>query len=138
MAEPFRSGRVGGVEGLLAQCTDVAGGAVVNRGGGVQPDPGVAVFVVVVAEEPLAERARVGQRTETPGEDGRVLEGLEVGLAVRVVVGHPGPGVGAGHAQIDQQLRDWLGGHRGAPVGVDHLRHTVHAHGLLKHLLGQV
>ena len=49
VAEPVGVGRVGGVEGLLALRADLGGGAVVDRGGGVQPDPGVAVLVVVVA-----------------------------------------------------------------------------------------
>ena len=42
----------------------VVGGAVVDRGGGVEPDPGVAVFVVVVGEERLAELAGVLDRAE--------------------------------------------------------------------------
>ena len=102
MAEPFGMGCVGRVEGRLTQDSDLGRGAVVDRGWGVQPDPAVAVLMVVVAEEPLAERARVGQRAEVLREDGRVLQGLECGLAVRVVVADSGPGVGAGHAQVDQ------------------------------------
>jgi len=44
-------------------------GAVVDRGRGVQPDPGVAVLVVVVAEERLAENASVSEGAEPVGED---------------------------------------------------------------------
>jgi hypothetical protein len=54
-----------------------------------------------------------------PGERGAVLQGLEVRLRVGVVVGHVRPRVGARHPQIDQQLRDRLGGHRAAAVGMD-------------------
>ena len=55
---------MGGVEPLLAQPPDVAVGAVGNRGRGVQADPGVAVVIVVVAEERLAEDAGVSQGPE--------------------------------------------------------------------------
>ena len=45
-AEPVGVGGVGGVEGLLAQLADLLGGAVVDRGRGVQPDPGVAMILL--------------------------------------------------------------------------------------------
>jgi hypothetical protein len=53
-----------------------------------------------------------------PGNAGAVLEGLEVRLAVGVVVGHVGAAVAAGDAEIDEELGDGFGGHRRAPVGV--------------------
>src|SRR6202022_1413781 len=40
-------------------------------------------------------------------------------FGVRVVVGDVRAGVGLGDAEAGQQQRDRLGGHRGAPVGVD-------------------
>ena len=43
----------------------------------MQADPGVAVLVVVVGEEGLTERPRVGQRPKRVGEDRRVLQRLE-------------------------------------------------------------
>jgi hypothetical protein len=52
----------------------------------VQPDTAVAVLMVVVGEELVAEGAGVGDRTEPVGKGRAVLEGLERGLAVRVVV----------------------------------------------------
>ena len=54
---------------------DLVGGAEVDRGGGVQADPGMAV-VVVVLEERASEGPGVG-RTEALGEGRAVLEGLE-------------------------------------------------------------
>jgi hypothetical protein len=46
----------------------------------------VPVLVVVVRKERLAERPGVLDAAETLGEGGAVLEGLELRLAVRVVV----------------------------------------------------
>ena len=63
-------GGVGRVQGELALSADLAGGAVVDAGGGVQPDAGVAVLVVVVGEELLGERAGVGQGPEALGKTG--------------------------------------------------------------------
>ena len=79
--EPGRVGGVGGVEGDGPLGADLAGGAVVDRRRGVQPDAGVAVDVVVVIEERGAERAGVFDRAEPAGERRAVLEGLEVRLA---------------------------------------------------------
>jgi hypothetical protein len=52
---------VGGVQCVGTGLADLAVGSEVDGRGGVQSDPGVAVDVVVVGEEPLAERARVGE-----------------------------------------------------------------------------
>ena len=87
MPESCRVRGVGGVEGDGALFTDFGGGAVVDRGRGVQPDAGVAVDVVVVVEERFAERSRVGDRAEPVGERRAVFEGLELGFGVGVVVG---------------------------------------------------
>lgn len=74
------------VEGGLTVCPDLGRGVEVDRGGGVHADPGVAVFVVVGGEEPLAEPAGIGEGAEPVREVGHVLEGLELGLGVRVVI----------------------------------------------------
>ena len=55
---------------------DLGGGAVVHGGWGVEPDAGVAVFVVVVGEERLAERSGVLDRAEDPGNAGQYLRVL--------------------------------------------------------------
>ena len=54
--EALRVGGSGGVEGLLTGGVDRAGGREVDRGWGVPADPGMAVDVVVLGEEPVAER----------------------------------------------------------------------------------
>jgi hypothetical protein len=90
----------------------------VDVGGGEQPDPAVAVLEVVPAEEDLAERSGVLDAVEPVREGGMVLEGLELALAVGVVVGDVRAGVASGHSQVGQQHGDRLGGHRGAPVGM--------------------
>jgi hypothetical protein len=51
-------GGVGRREGDGALFADLSGGAEVHRGGRVQPDPGVAVFVVAGGEELVGERPR--------------------------------------------------------------------------------
>ena len=65
--EPGRVCRVGGVERLGPLVPDLGGGAVVDRGGGVQADAGVTVHVVVVVEERGAEPAGVLDRAEPAG-----------------------------------------------------------------------
>ena len=91
MLEPLGVLGVGAVEGALAVGSDLGGGAEVDRGGRVHADPGVAVFVVVGGEEPLAECACVGEGAEPVGEVGHIFEGLELGLGVRVVIRTPRP-----------------------------------------------
>jgi hypothetical protein len=76
VAEPLGVGGVGGVEGLLSQEPDAVGGAVVDRGWGVQSDPGMTVLMVVVAEELLAEGAGIGKAAEPVRKDRGVLQGL--------------------------------------------------------------
>ncbi len=53
-----------------------------------------------------------------PGNAGQYFEGLELRLGVGIVVGHVRAGVAAGDPEVHEQLRDGLGGHRGATVGV--------------------
>ena len=71
------------------------------------------------AKNALAVRAGGLDRGEPAGEVGPVLQGLELGLGERVVVGDVRAGVGLGDAEVGEQERDRLGGHRGAAVGVD-------------------
>jgi len=68
----------------LAFLAHDVGEAVVDVGWGVEADTRVAVFVVVVLEEPLAERSSRNDVGEPLGEGGRVLEGLELRLGVGV------------------------------------------------------
>jgi hypothetical protein len=62
--------------------------------------------------------AGVGEAGEAFGEAGRVLEGLELGFGVGVVVGDVGPGMRSGDAEIGEELGDGSRGHRAAAVGV--------------------
>lgn len=84
--ESFRAGGVGRGQDVGAGGADGADPVVVDVGGGVLPDPGVVVLAVVPAEEGLAERPGVLDRAELL-RDGPVLQGLEAGLGVGVVVG---------------------------------------------------
>ncbi len=84
----------------------------------------------------LAEGSGVSQGSELAGEGRGVLQRLELRFAVGVVVGHVRAGVRAGHAPVDEELRDGFGGHRGAPVGVDDVGDAVHTHRLFEHGLG--
>ena len=61
-------------------------GAVVHGGRGHQADAAVGMFVVVPAEELLAVRAGVLDRTEPFREVGTVFQGLELRLGVRIVI----------------------------------------------------
>ena len=65
---------VGGVEDDGALLADELGSPVVDVGGGVEPDAGVAVLVVVPAEEAAAEGAGVVRSSRTGrGTSGRYL-----------------------------------------------------------------
>jgi hypothetical protein len=112
-------GGVGGVEHGGPGLAYGVGSAVVDVAGGVIADAGVAVGVVVPVEEDLTEGSGVGEGPEAFGELGPVLEGLELALAVGVVVADVGPAVGLGHSEIGEEQGDGLGGHGGPSVGVD-------------------
>src|ERR1022692_1267105 len=85
----------GRVQHGLAFLPDRGRGADMHRVRGVQPYPGMPVLVIIISEERAAERAGVLKRTERTGECRAVLEGLELRLAVRVIVAYfrraPGP-----------------------------------------------
>ena len=66
-SEAFRVGGVGGVEDHLPGGPDVLGPAEVDVGWRVQADAGVAVLVVVAAEEVTAEDPGGGDVAEAPG-----------------------------------------------------------------------
>jgi hypothetical protein len=92
--------------------------AMVDGGWGHQPDPGMAVRVVVPVEERPAMRAGVRDVVEALRELGPVLQGLEAGLGVGVVAGGVRPRVCLGDAEIFEQFREQLGAHRRAAIGV--------------------
>ena len=67
---------------------------------GEHRDPAMAMLGVVPREERPAEGDRGGDVVEAAGEAGMVLQGLELRLGERVVVGHLGAAQRAGHAEI--------------------------------------
>ena len=73
---------------------------------------------VVPIEEVLAMGAGILDAAEAFRKVGAIFQGPELRLRERVVVGDVGSAVGLGDVQIDQQLRDGLGAHAGAAVGV--------------------
>src|SRR5690349_25124899 len=74
----------------------------------------MAVFVVVPAEEDLAVAAGGLDRVEPVWEVGPVLQRLELCFAERVVVADVWAAVRLGDAEVGEQERHRLGGHRGA------------------------
>ena len=72
-------GCVSSLEDLAPSGLDEQGPAVVDLGGGVEADPGVAVLVVVPGEGTPAEAVGVFEAAETAPETGPVLEGAEMG-----------------------------------------------------------
>lgn len=69
-------------------------------------------------EEVDAVRTRVLDAAEALGEVRAVLESLEASLGERVVVGDVRSRVRLGDAEVGEKLRDELGAHRAAAIGV--------------------
>ena len=100
--EPFGGGCVGLGQGGRAGCPNGGRVAVVDIGGGVHPNPGVAVLVVVPVVERDTEGSGLFQAGEAVGEIGPVLQGFELRFTEWVVVTDVRPGVGLGHPEIGQ------------------------------------
>ena len=62
------------------------GGAVVNVGGRVKCQPGVAMLIVVPREKRVADRARILDRPEPVRKFGPIFERPELGFGKRIVV----------------------------------------------------
>ena len=110
--EAFRVGGVRGIEHAGPLLAGDFGGAVVNVGGRVKCQPGVAMLIVVPREEVLAVHARRLDRGEPAGEVGPVLQRLELRLAERVVVGDVRSRMRLGDAEIGEQECHRFRGHR--------------------------
>jgi hypothetical protein len=91
--EPFGMARVGSGQHVGTGVAHALGSSIVDINGVLVADPAVVVLVVVPGEQPLAERSGVGEAAEAVGEVGPVLQRLELGFGVRVVVFDMGPGV---------------------------------------------
>ena len=72
---------------LLARRKDVFGSAVVHHRRGHQADPGVAMLVIVVAEEVAAESPGVLNAPEAFRKLRAILHGLELRFRERIVIG---------------------------------------------------
>src|SRR6266851_9471440 len=118
--EPLGVGGVGGGQHVGAGRLDGLRAAVVHIGGSVQAQRRMPVVVVVPGEEDLAVGPGVLDRAELAGEGGPVLEGLELRFGERVVVGDVRAGMRLGDAQVSEQERHRLGGHRGAARRLDY------------------
>ena len=92
---------------------------------GHHADARVAVLGVVPSEQVPQEPSAVLFRPETIGEAGAILEGLELGLGVWVVVGEVGPRHRLGNPQVRQQQGHGLAGHGWAQIRV-HRELTLH------------
>ncbi len=82
MTEPVRGHRVGVLEHRGPAGMDRRVGAVEDRRGGMQPDPGMAVFEIIVKEEFVGPGDRVLAGAKPSRVGVVVLRGLERRLAV--------------------------------------------------------
>jgi hypothetical protein len=92
--------------------------AVVYVVGREETDAAVAVLAVVPGEEVDAVRSCVLRRSEAFREIGTILEGLELRLGERVVVGDVRPRMTAHDTEIGEQESHGFAGHGWAAVGV--------------------
>jgi hypothetical protein len=76
------------------------GMAVVDVRRGVEADAGVLVVVVVPVHEPADNAPASWTEANRSGNSGPYFRVLNRALAVRVVITHPGSGVGPGDVQI--------------------------------------
>ena len=80
----------GGLKSPPALVQHTPGSMMMDTDRGEHRDPAMAMLGVVPGEERSAEGDRGGDVVEAAGEAGMVLQGLELRLGERVVVGHPG------------------------------------------------
>ena len=100
-----------------------------------QADPEVVMILVIPIEEPAAEVPGVITAREPLRKPRLVLQGFEVALGERVVIGRVRPVVRTGDAKIGQQKRGRSGLHWGAAIGVKReltSRHIVFGDGVLE------
>ena len=111
--------RIGSHENLVAGIDHLLGAAVVDHLRRQHGDSGMMVLSGLPAEEILAKSTRVLNGAEAVGEIRAILQGLELGLLVRVIVAHVGPAMGLGNPKIREQVGHQFGGHCSAAVGVE-------------------
>jgi hypothetical protein len=94
---------IGRVQDTRALKLDTFGMSEVDGGRGVEPNARMAVVVVVPPEEAPTEIPAVFNRAEAVRELWPVLEGFELGLRVRIVVGAMRTRVALADTQIRQE-----------------------------------
>ena len=101
----------GAVKGLLAHQEHGLGMAAVNAVRGHVGDAAVTMLGVVPGEEYLAIGTGILDTAKARGEAGPVLQGLELGLRIGVVVRDVGSAMTLGDVQIDEQRGNRFGAH---------------------------
>ena len=81
-------------------------------------DPGMFVFAVVPGEEGATELFGVLNAAEAFGKFRAVLQGLEMGFRIWVIIAYIRAAVGFGDAEVSQQVGYQLGLHTGATIGM--------------------
>jgi hypothetical protein len=104
------------IEDLLSSGVNDVDLAVMHLVRGHETDPGMVVVLVVPIEELAAETSGILHAAEAFGEAGLILQGFEVALGERVIVGRMRAVMRAGDAQIGQQE------HGGFRLALVHMR----------------
>ena len=69
------------------------------------------MHLVIPSKKVLAESPGIFETAKLLGKRGLILQGFELRLRERIVIGHLGTTMALGHAQIREQEGDRLGGH---------------------------
>src|SRR5512139_1435085 len=112
-------GTGGSLKHVFSFLPDVLSLAVVNDLRGHQTNAGVVMLGVVPGEKGAAKPSGVFSTTEPLGELRPVLQGLELGLRIGIVVRDMRATVGLDHSQIQEQLSHRFRFHRTSPIGMD-------------------
>lgn len=104
---------------LLALLDHSLGPAIVDIRRSQECHTGVVMLVVVPVEEILGPPASILLAAEPFWVIRAVLQSLELGFGVLVIVGNVRPGVGFGHTQVCHQKCHRFGSHRAAAISMD-------------------
>ncbi len=103
--------RIGGLEGCLSGGRDLLGPTVMEILRGQESDSRMVVLLIVPVEERNIEESGVFNATKTRRKLRPVLERLEVGFRVRVIIAGIGAAMGLCNTQVGQQTGHRLGCH---------------------------
>jgi hypothetical protein len=104
---------------LLALLEDRLGPAIMYIGWRQPAQSAVMMLVVVLEKEDPGPVPSILLASEAIRVIRQVLQGLELGFGVGIIIGNVRAGVGFSHAQVSHQQSNWFGGHRAAPVSMD-------------------